>query len=272
VPFSAGATAAPGSTHAVIWSDLFGQNAADFVGLFRPEDQNIAPLSGLYTNGTGTPNGSGLSAGTVNLPIPSGLSGGTYEVRLVGGTSGGTLARANDTDADSPTLIPQTVTGPTHGSLVMQPDGGFVYTPGNNFAGTDSFTYQVMDQTSLVSAPATVQLTVNPVSCGPRPSVQVRTTVSNGMLQATIVVTDVNGPTVNELKTITFGVPTNGRVIVAGQTHTDGFTLTPPPHTFKAEFSVQRVQAGVPTMVPLTIVDLCGSWSSFVGGGTSAGF
>jgi hypothetical protein len=41
---------------------------------------------------------------------------------------------------------------------------------------------------------------------------------------------------------------------------------------FALDFTVERVSPGQPTTVPFTIVDGCGEWSSFVGGGTGAGF
>ena len=37
------------------------------------------------------------------------------------------------------------VSGPAYGSLTLNADGSFVYTPSNSFAGIDSFTYQATD-------------------------------------------------------------------------------------------------------------------------------
>ncbi|MFT3879076.1 MAG: Ig-like domain-containing protein [Gemmatales bacterium] len=56
----------------------------------------------------------------------------------------------NDTDADNnPTLVDvlhaQLVTTTTNGTLLLDPNGYFRYTPNLNFFGTDSFTYQVDD-------------------------------------------------------------------------------------------------------------------------------
>jgi hypothetical protein len=48
---------------------------------------------------------------------------------------------------------------PTNGTLALQADGAFDYTPTNDFQGTDSFTYEVSDGTS-VSAPATATIDV----------------------------------------------------------------------------------------------------------------
>lgn len=50
---------------------------------------------------------------------------------------------------------------PSHGTLAMNADGSYIYTPAAGFAGTDSFTYQVKDPTGQVSA-ATETITITP--------------------------------------------------------------------------------------------------------------
>jgi VCBS repeat-containing protein len=66
---------------------------------------------------------------------------------------------ANDTDADEDTLTAVLVNGPANGSLTLNPDGTFTYTPNTEFFGTDSFTYQADDGTD-VSNIATVTLEI----------------------------------------------------------------------------------------------------------------
>jgi ELWxxDGT repeat protein len=53
------------------------------------------------------------------------------------------------------------VTGPGNGSMSLNLDGSFSYTPNPGFFGTDSFTYQVTDG-ELSSTPATVTINVLP--------------------------------------------------------------------------------------------------------------
>ena len=71
---------------------------------------------------------------------------------------------ANDSDPDSPTL---TVTGVTAispagaGTLAVNPDGSFAFTPTRGFSGPVTFSYQATDGT-LSSTPATVTVTVAP--------------------------------------------------------------------------------------------------------------
>lgn len=67
---------------------------------------------------------------------------------------------SNDTDADGHTLNSVIVTGPANGTLTLDPDGSFSYTPDNNFTGTDTFTYKASDGSANSNA-ATVTISVN---------------------------------------------------------------------------------------------------------------
>ncbi len=66
---------------------------------------------------------------------------------------------ANDSDIDNDPLIVALVTGPAHGSLTLNADGSFTYTPDMAYFGADSFTYQIDDGTTTGNV-ATVNLTV----------------------------------------------------------------------------------------------------------------
>jgi hypothetical protein len=65
----------------------------------------------------------------------------------------------NDIDADGDDLSAMLVKGPARGSLSLQADGSFVYTPPKNFTGTVSFTYKASDG-EATSATTTVTLVV----------------------------------------------------------------------------------------------------------------
>ena len=79
---------------------------------------------------------------------------------LVVNAAAGVLA--NDTDLDSETVTAGLVVGPSHGTLTLNSDGSFTYTPEADFNGLDSFTYEASDG-ALASNIATVTLTVTPV-------------------------------------------------------------------------------------------------------------
>jgi hypothetical protein len=66
---------------------------------------------------------------------------------------------ANDADIDSGSLTAAKVANPAHGSVTVNPHGGFSYTPTTDFVGPDSFTYRVNDG-SADSGVATVTIAV----------------------------------------------------------------------------------------------------------------
>ncbi|HKB04154.1 MAG TPA: Ig-like domain-containing protein [Gemmataceae bacterium] len=73
---------------------------------------------------------------------------------------------ANDTDIDGDALSATVVTGPAHGTVTVNADGSFTYTPAANYVGADSFTYRASDPAGAGST-ATVSLTVRPVNDAP---------------------------------------------------------------------------------------------------------
>src|SRR5438874_7068509 len=70
---------------------------------------------------------------------------------------------ANDTNRNPTPANAVLVSGAAHGTLNLNADGSFLYTPGTNYNGTDSFSYQAVSG-SVTSAAATVQVVVTPVN------------------------------------------------------------------------------------------------------------
>jgi VCBS repeat-containing protein len=66
-----------------------------------------------------------------------------------------------DVENDSLTFI--LITGPAHGTVELNANGTFTYTPGPDYNGADQFTFKVSDGADH-SAPATVSVTVTPVN------------------------------------------------------------------------------------------------------------
>ncbi len=76
---------------------------------------------------------------------------------------GGQGVLANDSDPQGRALTAVLLAGPADGTLVLNNNGQFPYTPNAGFSGTDSFTYQ--DTNGLLNSNvATVTLTVTPVA------------------------------------------------------------------------------------------------------------
>lgn len=72
---------------------------------------------------------------------------------------------ANDTDAESNPLTAALNAGPGHGSVIVNANGSFTYTPVAGYTGADSFTYHANDGV-LNSGIVTVSITVSPATPG----------------------------------------------------------------------------------------------------------
>jgi Ca2+-binding RTX toxin-like protein len=70
--------------------------------------------------------------------------------------------RINDSDREQVFLDVSLVTDVSNGSLTLNEDGSFEYTPNANFVGTDNFTYQVSDDNQNTDT-ATATITVKDV-------------------------------------------------------------------------------------------------------------
>jgi RHS repeat-associated protein len=69
--------------------------------------------------------------------------------------------QANDRDPDPEDAITaRLVTGVGAGRLLLNGSGAFTYTPAQGFAGSDFFTYRLVDRAGAQSAPATVAITI----------------------------------------------------------------------------------------------------------------
>jgi VCBS repeat-containing protein len=83
----------------------------------------------------------------------------------------------NDTDGEGDPLTAILETGPANGTLALNSDGSFAYTPNGNFSGVDSFTYRASDGLAESAATA-VSFTVDPVDDAP---VAAFTSILNGL-------------------------------------------------------------------------------------------
>ncbi len=102
----------------------------------------------------------------------------------------------NDFDADTNALVAILVTSPAHGSVLLNANGGFTYTPATNFNGADSFTYNVNDGVAD-SGVATVSITVAAVNDPPVAQNDSATTTQNTPVVVNVLAndSDVDGGT-----------------------------------------------------------------------------
>jgi VCBS repeat-containing protein len=137
--------------------------------------------------------------------------------------AGGVLA--NDTDIDGDVLSAALVSGPGNGTLTLNADGSFTYTPDENFNGTDTFTYKANDGTAD-SGVATVTITVGPQNDPPVATGDAYKIAEDGTLtvEGSGVLandTDIDG---DALSAVLVGGPENGTLTL----NADGsFTYTP---------------------------------------------
>lgn len=90
----------------------------------------------------------------------------TEDQQLVAGPPG---VLVNDSDGGAPGVGSLTATlhdPPTHGNVVLNPDGSFTYDPDPDFNGADLFSYTASDG-ALASDPAAVVIQISPVNDAP---------------------------------------------------------------------------------------------------------
>ncbi len=103
-------------------------------------------------------------SGVNDAPVAANEGYSTNEDTPLNVAAAGVLA--NDSDVEGNTLSAVLVTGPANGSLTLNADGSFSYTPNGNYNGTDSFTYRANDGAANSNL-ATVTITVNAVNDAP---------------------------------------------------------------------------------------------------------
>jgi uncharacterized delta-60 repeat protein len=173
----------------------------------------------------------------------------------------------NDTDPDGQTITAAVVTGPSNGSLTLNPDGTFTYAPNADYVGADSFTYQASDGT-LNSNTATVNITVNPVNEAPSFVAGANQTLVEGAGAQTVpgwATASSAGPPNEASQALNFLVSTNNNSLFAVAPTIDPatgtLTYTPAPGALgSATVTVQlhdnggTANGGVDTSAPQTFV------------------
>jgi hypothetical protein len=112
----------------------------------------------------------------------------------------------------------------------------------------------------------TATATLPPITCSPRPPVQVSSAAGGGGLLVTVAATGAN----NRVLSLQFSETRNALVDAGGQAGRSGvFTVPLPGSGATTTFTLRRAAGGAAT-VSLSVVDRCGAWDTFVGGGASA--
>lgn len=173
--------------------------------------------------------------------------------------------KANDVDPD-PTGTPNgtlgnptKLTNPTNGTVVLNPDGTFAYTPSTGFIGKDTFTYSICDNgTPSLCDTATVTITVLPTPlAGNKPPVAVddaNVTLLNTPVNGMVATNDFDPDNNTPLTFTRVNAPTNGTVVF----NTDGsYTYTPTTGFVGSDvFTYKICDSGVPVKCDTATVTL----------------
>jgi VCBS repeat-containing protein len=158
---------------------------------------------------------------------------------------------ANDADPDGSPLTAVLVASPTHGTLSLNNNGSFTYTPSLNYNGPDAFTYRASDG-SLTSGITTVTLTVAPVNDTPVAANDAYTTAEDTTLNVAAPGvlandTDADG---NPLSAVLVSTVTRGTLSLSAN---GGFNYTPSSNYAGADSFTYRATDGSSTSGVTTV-------------------
>ena len=203
---------------------------------YTPDANYNGPDSFTYTANDGTDDSDpamvNITVSPVNdAPVADADSATTDEDNPLTVAAPGVLD--GDTDVDNDPLTAVNASDPPHGSVTLNTDGSYTYTPDLNYNGPDSFTYQANDG-ALNSNTATVSITVNAVNDAPVANDDTETVTTGGSLDDNVLTndTDVEG---SALTVSTHSNPSHGTLSLnsdgsynyqpaAGYTGPDSFT------------------------------------------------
>ena len=150
----------------------------------------------------------------------------------------------NDTDLEASPLTAVLVTNVTHGTLVVDADGGFTYMPAPNFNGVDTFTYKANDG-DLDSNVVTVSITVSPVNDAPVASAQSVNVNEDAAIAITLAGSDIDGASL----AFTAGAPAHGALTGTAP----NLTYTPTAHYYGSDSFTFTVNDGILTSAAATV-------------------
>ena len=220
-------------------------------------DANFNGVDGFsYLAGDGTGQ-SEVASVTINVtpvsdqPIAAGDAYVTDEEVALTIAAPGILA--NDSDADGDALTAQLISGPANGTLAMNADGSFTYTPNAGFSGTDTFSYAASDG-ALNSSAATVTINVNSTNDAPTAVDDAFTLAEDGTLALDIaggVLANDSDPDGDALIASLVSGPSNGTIVL----NSDGSLSYTPNANFNGSdsFTYSATDGGLSDEATVTI-------------------
>ncbi len=167
------------------------------------------------------------------------------------------LLNDSDPDGNSLTVSTSPLVAPLHGTVNLNSDGTFTYTPALNYNGSDSFVYEVCDNASPVGcSSATVNITVSSVNDAPNATADSYSTDEDTPLNGTtVLLNDIeieNDPM--SVTTIAVANPLHGQLTL----NSDGtFTYIPDlNYSGNDSFSYSVCDNGTPALCSTAIVSI----------------
>jgi len=156
----------------------------------------------------------GVDAGLVANSAPEG-AGDVYSVSrdetlTVASTADGVLG--NDFDNENDSLSAVLVAGPTHGTLTLNADGSFEYTPTPGFVGVDEFTYRAVD----AFGPGSVAVATISVNDNPPIAANDTATTDEDTSTTIAVLSNDDDPDGDTFGIASVGTPEHGTAIIQG--------------------------------------------------------
>jgi VCBS repeat-containing protein len=147
----------------------------------------------------------------------------------------GSSVLANDSDPDGDALTAAKASDPSHGTVSVNANGTFTYTPAAGYTGPDSFTYTASD--AALQDTGTVSITVTAVNHAPVTVGDAYSDAQDTVLSGTSVLANDSDPDGDPLTAAKASDPSHGAVTmnadgtftytpVAGYSGPDGFTYT----------------------------------------------
>ncbi len=229
-------------------SDLEGDNLSNPTITVGPTNGTVVvngdgtitytPNAG-FTNGTdtfeyevcddGTPSACSTAMVTVTVPdspLPPNAGDDAVTIDEDNTATGNLLANDLDPNGDNLVINTTPVSGPANGTVTINTDGTYSYVPDADFFGTDTFEYEVCDDSATPQcSTATVTITVNPINDAPDANDDMAATAENVATSGNVLSndTDVEGDMLTVNTTPVSG-PTNGVLVL----NADGtYTYTP---------------------------------------------
>ena len=145
---------------------------------------------------------------------------------------------AGDTDVDGDTVVLQSFTQPSQGTVTQEPSGQLTYTPNADANGPDSFTYTVIDGNGG-SDTATVTVNVQPVNDAPT-AADVPNAAATEDTPLSIDLAQAVGDTEGDALTFSFSAPAKGTVALDGT----NVVYTPNPNENGADSFTYTINDG----------------------------